>query len=453
VTYSNQIARILQRHCVECHRPGEIAPFSLTDYDEVVGWAKMIEEVVDQQRMPPWHADPRYGRFANARLLSAEEKQLIHQWVSGGAPRGEPEQLPEPRQFTSGWRLPRQPDLVLPMRNRPFQVPAEGIVEYQYFVVDPGFEQETWVSGAEIIPGNRAVVHHAIVFIRPPDGVSLRGIGWLTAYVPGQTLRSASTGQATRVPAGSKLVFQMHYTPTGSQQQDLTKVGLLLMDRKDVTEEIITQVAIDRDFEIPPRAANHRVVSTISRFPAHGKLLAIAPHMHLRGKSFRFVAHQGGQSDVLLHVPRYDFNWQTAYQLETPRELVDGLSIECIAEYDNSADNLSNPDPDATVHWGDQTFEEMFLAYFAIAIPLDRDTGPDPAQLRRQRERAHRIGRQFIQRFDSNGDGKLVRSELPASTATFAFGRLDRNGDEVITNDEAVEAARQGAGRRIEGAP
>ena len=169
VTYSNQISRLLQKQCVECHRNGEIGPFALDNYDEAVGWAEMMVEVVDNERMPPWHATDEHADFVNERKLSDSEKQLFRDWLEQGAPFGAKAELPEPQQFVDGWRLPKMPDKVVSMRTKPFVVPATGTVEYQYFVVDPGFESDTWVYAAEVIPGNRSVVHHSIVFIRPPE--------------------------------------------------------------------------------------------------------------------------------------------------------------------------------------------------------------------------------------------------------------------------------------------
>ena len=268
VTYSDQIVRLFQKHCVECHRSGEIGPFSLTDYNEVVGWSETIEEVIRDNRMPPWHADPRFGKFTNDRHMTNEEKQTVYEWVANGAPQGDPKKLPPTREFVEGWRLPQEPDVVVAMRERPFTVPADGTVEYQYFVVDPKFKEDKWVSAAEVIPGNRAVVHHAIVFVRTPEARNQRGIGWLAAYVPGQSTMILPKGQAKRIPAGSKLVFQMHYTPNGSPQEDITTLGLSFIDSESVTSESYTVVAIDRDFEIPPFAKDHQISKTVKSFPA-----------------------------------------------------------------------------------------------------------------------------------------------------------------------------------------
>ncbi|MEO0530449.1 MAG: redoxin domain-containing protein, partial [Planctomycetota bacterium] len=290
VTYSEHVAPILEEHCVQCHREGEIAPFVLRGYDDVAGWADTIAEVVRDQRMPPWHADPKHGHFANARLMSDEEKQILYDWAAAGAPEGDPEWLPEQREFVEGWRLPREPDLVIPMRDKPYTVASQGVIDYQYFAVDPGFTEDKWVQAADIVPGDRSVVHHVIVFISPPAEKARRGLGWLTAFVPGQSSMVLPEGQGRLIPAGSKLVFQMHYTPTGVEKQDLTKMGLVFVDADSVTEEVVTLEAVNPKFEIPPGDPNYEVTATRTGFPVGAKLIGMAPHMHYRGKSFRMTA-------------------------------------------------------------------------------------------------------------------------------------------------------------------
>ena len=452
VTWSNQVALIFQKHCIECHREGDIAPFALSEYDEVAGWGPTIAEVIREQRMPPWHANPAHGSFRNERLMSAEEKQLVYDWVEAGCPEGDPSELPEPRQFSTGWQLPREPDRVIAMRDRPFVIPADGTVEYQYFVVDPQFEEDKWVAAAEIIPGNRAVVHHAIVFVRPPDDAGFRGIGWLAAYVPGQRVEELEAGLARRVPAGSKLVFQMHYTPNGSEQQDLTRVGVVFADPDSVREEAVTLLALNQSFEIPPHAADHRVDAVLDRFPAGGRLLALVPHMHLRGKAFRVDAEfADGTSEILLDVPNYDFNWQTTYVLSEPRALPPKTKLRCIARFDNSAANLNNPDPTVPVRWGDQTWEEMALGYFAVAVPLDKpDSDSEPAdapppELVRE---AEETARRLLGELDADGDGVVRRDETPVSFATFGFRRYDEDGDGVLTLEELTEATKASLQRK-----
>ena len=379
VTYSKQVARILQDRCVECHRPGEIGPFSLTNYEEVVGWAEMIREVVREQRMPPWHANPEHGRFANDVRLTEEQKSLIDRWVSAGAPQGDPKDLPPPREFVEGWRI-GQPDKVVYMRDKPFTVPAKGEVRYQYFQVDPGFKEDKWVKAAECRPGNRAVVHHIIVFIKPPGGDGepreIEGVHseFLTATAPGALPMVLRPGMAKLVPAGSRLVFQMHYTPNGTEQQDRSCVGLAFADPQEVRHMVGTDKAANPRFRIPPGADNHKVEAKHD-FGQDMMLISLFPHMHLRGKAFRYTAIYPDKScEVLLDIPRYDFNWQNGYELIEPKRMPAGTQLFCEAWFDNSAANLANPDPTQAVRWGDQTWEEMMIGYFD-ATPADRDVG------------------------------------------------------------------------------
>jgi len=368
VTYSRQISRLLQRRCLECHRPGEIGPFSLTTYEEAAGWAEMIAEVVREQRMPPWHANAEYGHFINDARLTDEEKALIQDWVAAGAPEGDRAELPPPPEFVEGWRI-GEPDLVLYMSDQPYQVPAQGEVRYQYFSVDPGFTEDKWVKAAECRPGNRSVVHHIIVAAAAPEGLAHRVHGdlssdWLTATAPGARPLILKDGMAKRIPAGSRLIFQMHYTPNGTAQEDRSCVGLVFADPQEVQREVVTQKAATPRFEIPPGAESHRVEAS-HRFREDTLMLAMFPHMHLRGKAFRYTAtYPDGTEEILLDVPRYDFNWQNSYEFIEPKRMPAGTKLTCVAHYDNSENNLANPDPTATVRWGDQTWEEMMIGYF-----------------------------------------------------------------------------------------
>jgi peroxiredoxin len=375
VTYSNQIVRIFNEHCVACHRPGEIGPFSLTSYEEVVGWAEMIAEVVEDQRMPPWHADPKHGKFANDSRLSDEEKKLIADWVAAGAPEGDRTQLPPPPKFTEGWQI-GTPDDVFYIAEKPFPVPARGEVKYQYFTVDPGFKEDKWIQAAECRAGNRSVVHHIIVGVIPLNGKG-RNIGglhseWLTATAPGARPLVCRDGYAKLIPAGSKLVFQMHYTPNGQATTDRSCVGFKYIDASLVKKQVGTDKAATQNFVIPPGAEDHRVEAN-HKFDRDSLLLAMFPHMHLRGKSFRYtLVYPDGQREVLLDVPHYDFNWQNGYELVEPKRIPAGSRMFCEASFDNSTKNLANPDPTKSVRWGDQTWEEMMIGYFDVAL-ADQD--------------------------------------------------------------------------------
>jgi peroxiredoxin len=452
LTFGREISRILQRHCVECHRPGDIGPFALTEYDEVAGWADTMLEVIANGRMPPWHADPTVGHFANARHMPQSDIDALREWVLADMPKGNDADLPPPIEVISGWNLPRPPDVVVEMSRQPFSLPSSGIVEYQYFVVDPKFTEDTWVTAAQVLPGNRAVVHHAIVFIRPPDGEVFRGVGWLTAYVPGQRVTTAPEGYARRVPAGSKFVFQMHYTPNGSPQTDLTKVGIVTADSASVSHEIFTVIGIDQEFEIPPGAPEHAVTGNVGWFPKNGSLLGYMPHMHYRGRSFDLQATTtDSHQQPLLKIPHYDFNWQHFYALVEPIDLAHVKSMSFTATFDNSPSNPFNPDPSQWVSWGDQTWEEMAVVFLEVAQPRDkhslasveRGTRVSVEQQARNQTKIDRFVSEFFERLDSDGDGVVKRTEAPAVIREFQFWRYDRNNDLTISRDEVRALAEE----------
>ena len=460
VTYANQISRIFQANCNQCHRVGEIGPFVLNDFEEAVGWGDMIVEVIDNGRMPPWHADPNHGSFLNDRRMDEADKDLIRQWVNDGTPFGDAADLPEKQTYTAGWRLPKQPDLVLPMQKRPFTVPADGSIDYQYFVVDPKFTEDKWVSAVEVIPGNRSVVHHSIVFIRPPNGKKLPDIGWLGAYVPGQQSIDFSASRARFVPAGSKFVFQQHYTPNGSEQTDLTKVGLIFADENEVTQQLQTFMAIDRKFEIKPNDPNHVVHIRLNKIPRNGTLLSISPHMHFRGKSFtaKFKSKSDGATDILLSVPEYDFNWQHIYQLSEPLPLSDVGSITVDIVFDNSSQNPFNPDPEKYVTWGDQTWEEMAIGFFDVSVPRETKVSkaeqtPAVVEAEADAERKKQAKLQakidktvadFFERFDANKDDIISRDELPlALQSKRGYSRFNTDGEPGLSVAEVTDQARQ----------
>lgn len=462
VTYSRDIAPIFNKHCVECHRSGDIGPFALDEYDDIVGWGDMIIETIDNGRMPPWHADPAHGSFTNERRLTREEKLLVRRWVSEGYPIGDEAKIPVAPQRAFGWQLPHEPDLVLPMRAIPFAVPADGSVEYQYFVVDPGFTEDKWVSAAEVVPGNRSVVHHSIVFVRPPDGVSAQGIGWLSAYVPGQRPPNYDPAIARKIPAGSKLVFQQHYTPNGTPNNDLTKIGMIFADADKVDREMITLIAINQEFEIPPGEPAVKVPAKLNWLPKDGRLHSVSPHMHFRGKAFSTTAKSKTKSTVsdgsplLLRVNDYDFNWQHIYEFTKPIDLSEIESIDVEMTFDNSTENLFNPDPREFVMWGDQTWEEMAVAFFNVSRPVQLVTENKSDRKRKKvaaglqgkridfsgevRGKAKVFTQSYFAQNDANGDGVLERSEMPLIGRRY-FDEFDANDDDRVSVAEVESEA------------
>ncbi len=446
VTYSKQIARILQDRCVVCHRPGQVGPFAMTNYDEVVGWAETIAEVVKDNRMPPWHASPDHGQFANARNLPSDEKQLILDWVKAGAPAGNLNELPPPKTFVDGWQLSREPDAIVTMREQPYAVPASGTVRYQYFSVDPKFTEDKWVTAAELQPGNRGVVHHILVFAKTEGELKkFDGDGsFLAAYVPGFLPQTFPAGMAKLIPAGAKLVFQIHYTPNGQPADDLSRIGLLFAKPDDITHAVITSEARQsRELVIPPKAANHRLQADSPKSPVEVQLLNLMPHMHVRGKSFKCeLKTADGKSQTLLDVPRYDFNWQTSYQLAEPMTIPAGSQLHCVAHFDNSENNRNNPNPNATVRWGEQTWDEMLIGYFDIAVPravLDTaaevTAKPDDPKAAARREQLGKVLRDL----DKNKDGKITLNEVPEPLKPL-FKRIDTNKDGTLSIDEVRQA-------------
>ena len=437
ITFCKQIVRLLKQHCTECHRPGEIGPFSLTEYDEVIGWADMMQETIAQRRMPPWNANPEHGHFVNARMMPNADRELIHQWVTEGTPFGDASDLPPLESGSDAQSTESHFDLEIPMRSEPYNVAAEGTIEYQYFVVDPKFDEDRWVQMAELTPSNRSVVHHGIVFIRPPDGIEISGIGWLTAYVPGQVRVPSPAHRARRIPAGSKLVFQMHYTPNGKPQQDQSVLRLTFADPSEITEEHISLISLNQELEIPAGETDVPVHGRTPYLPPDGMLLALSPHMHLRGKSMRVEATTQTDSNILLDVPKYDFNWQHTYILRDPIELKSLKELTFHAKFDNSKDNPFNPDPTAFVTWGDQTWEEMAIVFYEVAVPLVRKNKNDKERTPSERSESELVDKtqarqqlvtQLFLDLDQDRDGKHEQPCQQPMIGVQEFGHGFRRG-------------------------
>ncbi|WP_145416745.1 redoxin family protein [Planctomycetes bacterium K23_9] len=443
VTYGAEVAKILNNRCVSCHREGEIAPFALTDYEEVAGWSDMIAEVVRDGRMPPWHATDDHATFANDRGMSQEEKETLYAWADAGAPSGDLTDLPLPPEKVANWRLPRQPDRIIPVSPTPFDVPAAGAVRYQYFKFDPGFTEDVWLEAAELKPGNREVVHHILAFAVPKGNYDrLDGArGFLVGYVPGQSPDIWPSGHAKLIPAGSELVFQVHYTPVGTEQQDQSQLGLCFADAESITHEVVTTSALQTRLKIPPGESDYTTTANSPPFPDKATLLSMSPHMHVRGKSFQYELVTGGKQTTILEIPAYDFNWQTSYVLQQPMAVPAGSRFLCTAVFDNSEDNLNNPDPTDTVRWGDQTWDEMMIGYFNYAVPRSSASAGKSGMTVRQRalrmaEIAARL--KTFDKLDTDNDGKLQKSDTPKKIHPI-FDELDKDSDGTLTRDEVQQ--------------
>lgn len=370
VVFTRDIVPLLQKHCQECHRPGQIGPMALLQYDDAVAWAETIREVVAERRMPPWFADPKFGKFVNDRRLPEADRKLLLAWVEQGCPQGDPKYLPPPREFAEGWRMGK-PDLVLQMPTE-FDVPAQmprGGIPYKHFIVDPGFEEDRWVVRGEARPDAKAVVHHMLVFILPPGkrfNPDDPSNPVLCGTAPGDVAQRLPEGMAKRVPAKHRLVFQMHYTPNGTAMKDRSSVGLTFAAQPPRLE-VKTVPIFNAFFRIPAGADNHRVESTFT-FERDGYVTGLMPHMHLRGKDFLYEAeYPDGTKETLLSVPRFNFHWQSVYRLEKPHKMPAGTKVHCVAHFDNSDKNPNNPDPTRTVFWGDQTWQEMMVGWMDYA--------------------------------------------------------------------------------------
>jgi hypothetical protein len=363
-------------------------------YQQIRPWAKAIREAVVLKKMPPWFAEPDYGPFSNDRSLRKDEINTLVHWVDAGAPEGNVKDRPAPRHWTAGWNIDR-PDAVIEM-PQPLPIPATGEVEYQYIVLPTRFSEDKWVQMAELRPSNRAVVHHAVVYVREPGSNWLPdakpGVPYvppgrtsrerllngstksdiLLVYSPGNVPETWQPGLAKRIKAGSDLVLQMHYTPNGRRTEDQTRIGLVFA-RNTPTRRVITLQVGDDRFVIPPGVPDFRVAAW-GTLPNDATLLSLFPHMHLRGKSFAYnIVEPDGRRRTLLKVNPYNFYWQLSYRLAQPLDLKAGAKIECVAHFDNSRRNANNPDPEDSVRFGPQSWEEMMVGFFDVAVDASID--------------------------------------------------------------------------------
>jgi hypothetical protein len=379
ISYSDQVAPILIEKCVSCHRPGGIGPWAMTEHLMVKGFAPMIREVIRTDRMPPWHADPHYGSYANDRSLSDDEARLLVHWVEAGAPRGDgPDPLAEYRHDWPEWSL-GEPDLVIDIP--PYEVPATGVIEYQYPVVRNPLDRDVWVRAAEIIPGSREALHHVITMFGIPDPENPRRFGLqgtLGGYVPGADAEVFPEGTGVLLPAGAVFRLQMHYTTFGRPVTDRSRLGLYFHEVPP-EHELVTTILMNPRILIPPHAKAHRE-SAEQVFEEDMVVYNMLPHAHYRGRSSEFRAvYPDGTEEVLLSVPNYDFNWQTTYELVTPKRLPAGTRIVHSTTWDNSAQNPANPDPTREVPWGEQSWDEMLFGAVRWRRATDAERAATPA--------------------------------------------------------------------------
>ncbi len=383
-TFSKDVAPILYKNCAVCHRPGDIAPMSLLTYENTRPWARAIREQVITGQMPPWHATQPHGTFSNDRRLSEQDKDTLIRWIDGGAPQGNAKDLPPPPKFSDGWEIGK-PDAILSMAKE-YEVPESGEIAYQYFQVPTNFTEDKWVQAIEVRPGTRSVVHHVLVFCREPGAKAGPlpyahvvpklphqhggGPGNLVATTaPGTNALILPPGKALLIKAGSVLLLQMHYTTNGTAAKDRSSVGIIFA-KQPPQQEIRTNAFVNPLFVILPGANNHEVKSAI-QFTEDTHILGLIPHTHLRGKSWDYrIIYPDGRTETVLSVPKYNFNWQTYYAFAKPLAAPKGARLEATAHYDNSTANRFNPDPKATVRWGDQTWEEM--QYTGIIFSVDK---------------------------------------------------------------------------------
>ena len=426
VTFNRDIAPIFFKNCAECHRPGEAAPMSLLSYKDARPWARSIKEKVATKQMPPWHADSHYGEFSNDRRLSQSQIDAVTSWVDQGAKEGDPKDLPPAPKFVDGWTIGK-PDVVLQMPEE-FTLEASGPDEYQYFEIPTNFKEDVYVQLAEARPGNRKIVHHIIAFVSPPpkngakqpqltkediekyqreaekksifrkegflmrmkpgtpvfdDGCSLGnggngesldttqesgGFDLLVGFAPGMPPGVMEPGSVKKIPAGSKLLLQMHYSKaTGKVEKDRSSIGLIFA-KQPPDKHVYTHGIANVYFQVPPGADNHKVTSCwTAKEDIH--LQTLMPHMHLRGKAMKFEAfYPDGRSEVLMDVPNYSFSWQTVYYLKKPVALPKGTKIVCTALFDNSTKNKYNPDPTQAVRFGDPTYDDMMIGWISYTV-------------------------------------------------------------------------------------
>ena len=374
-TFTKDVAPILFKRCTTCHRPGDIAPMSLLTYADVVPWSRAIQKRVVERSMPPWFADPSYGKFHNERRLGQSEIDTIVNWVSGGTHLGDPADLPPMPKYVEGWTI-GTPDAVFQLPQE-YEIPATGAVDLQFFQVPTGFTEDKWIQAVEVRPGNRSHVHHVacITGTRPgssvlpphPPARSISRSGWAARS---RCLPAEPTARLSRAwRAGCArllLLFEIHYITDGTPARDRTRLGIRFASQRPKDE--IQAVAMSNSNFVIPAGNPDYVVQARAAFDRPLKIWSILPHMHLRGKSFEYrLVYPDGRSEIVLSVPRYDSHWETSYAFAEPLIVPTGTFFEATAHFDNSSGNRSNPDPSKEVRWGWDPSQEMMFSYVSFS--------------------------------------------------------------------------------------
>lgn len=445
ISYATDIAPILQKNCVECHQEGGIGPWAMTDYQTIAGWAPMMREVIRTDRMPPWHADPEIGKFHGDRSLTTEEVKTIVHWIEAGAQRGEGDDpLAGLDLHAPDWPL-GEPDLLLTLPAK--LVPASGVVDYDYPIVENPLTEDKWLKATTVKAGNRQVVHHVLSGYMsevPADGYGSASKWEFSTggYAVGAESGIAPENSGVPLPAGGAIGFQVHYTPYGKEVTDVTQIGLYFQDKPELLNR--TAVILDASITIPAGEARHKETAYME-FPYDAVLLSAFPHAHYRGYASDLrIRYPDGREEMLLSLPRYDFNWQRNYEFETPVDVPAGSKLIADYIYDNSAENVANPDPSLEITWGDQSFEEML--YTSLSFRWKGETTDN--RLDSQQD-ALMAGR-FFTAMDDNVDGQLTLAEMKGSMgqrmkAGFPFMDADKN--EAVSREEFINFNRARAAR------
>ncbi len=438
ISYSDTIAPILEQRCVACHTEGGIGPWAMSNYEMVKGFAPMIREVIRTDRMPPWNADPAYGHFLKDKSLTNEEiKTLVH-WIEAGAPRGKgADPLLEPRAPIEDWPL-GGPDMIVKIPA--YDVPATGVVDYQRPVVPNPLTEAKWLRASTVKVGSREAVHHVLTGLMkemPASGKSNES-EWgasIGGYAVGAESQIARENVGVYLEPGGAIGLQMHYTPFGKAVTDETEIGLYFHD--EVPEKLERQsVVIDIAIDLPPNEGRHEEVAYVL-VPQDMELFGAFPHAHYRGQSSSFVLQRpDGSEEVLLSLPRYDFNWQRQYEFVEPVQVPAGSKLIAYYTYDNSERNPANPDPSLRITWGDQSFEEMLFTAFTYRWKNETKDNTKP-----EYDKQMEALRGFTM-LDDNLDGQLSKAELkgsPGRRIAAYFDRVDSDRNGILTIQEYTQ--------------